>query len=196
MQFWRYLKDCNVHLNDQKLTLMEFDRLLNKEMRTDDVHCPFNKILLREFLNYNVLIAYYLYKDEFKDGDLLVSWCIKKLIEDNILKFSCNVRGDFYMNTRKTLNLLPYMVKSYDIYRRVCKNKKDSPFDPSITMRGFINVMNDFKLVDRKNLTTKNLIEILASDNQLVYDFENSYYLDFEVLSFEFYFIRKNFLIF
>jgi hypothetical protein len=182
MQFWRYLKDCNVHLNEQKLTLMEFDRLLNRDMTGGDLHCPFNKILLREFFNYNVLIAYYLYKDKFKEGDLLISWCIKKLIEDNILKYSCNVRGDFYMSTRKTLNLLGYMVKSYEIYRMVCRNQKQSPFDATITMRRFINVLNEFKLINSKTLTTKNVVEILAADNQLVYDFENSYYLDFEVI--------------
>lgn len=30
MQFWRFLKDCKVHLNQHYLTLMDFDRLLSK----------------------------------------------------------------------------------------------------------------------------------------------------------------------
>lgn len=30
MQFWRFLKDCKVHLNEHYLTLMDFDRLLSK----------------------------------------------------------------------------------------------------------------------------------------------------------------------
>lgn len=29
MQFWRFLKDCKVHLNTDELTLMEFDRRLS-----------------------------------------------------------------------------------------------------------------------------------------------------------------------
>lgn len=181
MQFWRYLKDCNVHLNEDNLTLMEFDRLLNKEMNGNELHCPFDKILIREFFTYNVLIAYHLYKDEFSGGDLLISWCIKRLIEDHILKFSCNVRGHFYTNTRKTLNVLTYMIKAYDIYRMVCKNRRSAPYDSTITMRRFINVLNEFKLIDKKTLSTKDIVEVLAADNQLVYDFDNSYNLDFEV---------------
>ncbi len=30
MQFWRFLKDCKVHVNNDDLTLMEFDRLLSR----------------------------------------------------------------------------------------------------------------------------------------------------------------------
>lgn len=30
MQFWRFLKDCKVHINEDDLTLMQFDRLLSK----------------------------------------------------------------------------------------------------------------------------------------------------------------------
>ena len=29
MQFWRFLKDCKIHLNEVHLTLMHFDRLLS-----------------------------------------------------------------------------------------------------------------------------------------------------------------------
>lgn len=29
MQFWRFLKDCKLHINDIHLTLMDFDRLLS-----------------------------------------------------------------------------------------------------------------------------------------------------------------------
>ena len=63
MQFWRFLKDCKIHLNEKGITLMEFDRLLNKS--SNDLHCPYDKILMREFFDYVVIIAYHLYKDEF-----------------------------------------------------------------------------------------------------------------------------------
>ena len=29
MQFWRLLKDCKIHLNENAITLMELDRLLS-----------------------------------------------------------------------------------------------------------------------------------------------------------------------
>lgn len=182
MQFWRYLKDCNVHINEENLTLMEFDRLLNPDMTANDLHCPFDKILIREFFNYNVLIAYHLYKSEFHGDGLVVSWCIKKLIEDNILKFSCNVRGDFYISTRKTLSVLNYMIKAYDIYRMICKKRTRPPYDSSVTMRMFINYLNEFKLIQKKNLSTTDVVKILAADNEQVFDFDNAYNLDFEVI--------------
>lgn len=164
---------------------MEFDRLLNKDMSPNELHCPFDKILMREFFTYNVLIAYHLYKNQFEGEGLMISWCIKKLIEDNILKFSCNVRGEFYQNTRKTLNVLDYMIKAYDIYQMVCKKRK-SMGDSSITMRAFVNVLNDFKMIDKK-LKTKDVVEVLAADNQLVYDSDNAYNLEFEITFLEFF---------
>ena len=42
-------------------------------------------------------------------------------------------------------------------------------------------VLNDYKLIDGKLLTTKDAIEILASDNAIVYDSDNSYNLELEV---------------
>jgi len=87
MQFWRFLKDCKVHINNDELTLMEFDRLLSiiiimefhfkyrykffliyidKKMNANELHCPYDKILIREFLNYIVLTAYHLLKNKFE----------------------------------------------------------------------------------------------------------------------------------
>lgn len=50
-------------------------------------------------------------------------------------------------------------------------------------MRGFLLVLNDYKLIDGKLLTTKDVIEILASDNAIVYDSDNSYNLELEVIN-------------
>lgn len=35
-------------------------------MKATDLHCPYDKILIREFFNYVVLTAYHLYKDDFE----------------------------------------------------------------------------------------------------------------------------------
>lgn len=48
----------------------------------------------------------------------------------------------------------------------------------------FLNVLNQFKLIDGKILSTRDVIEILASDNPLVFDFDEAFNLEFEVIFF------------
>ncbi len=52
-----------------------------------------------------------------------------------------------------------------------------------MTMRNFMTVLNDYKLIDGKLLSSKDLIEILSSDNPIVYDSEGAYNLELEVKS-------------
>lgn len=76
----------------------------------------------------------------------VLSWCIEKLIVDNLLPYSCNVQGSvprkyispgflvivylnswflgqFYLDSTKTLSILTYMVRSYEIYRYICSKR-------------------------------------------------------------------------
>jgi hypothetical protein len=46
-----------------------------------------------------------------------------------------------------------------------------------------MTVLNDYKLIDGKLLSSKDLIEILSSDNPIVYDSEGAYNLELEVKS-------------
>ena len=48
-------------------------------------------------------------------------------------------------------------------------------------MREFLMVFNEYKLIDGKILSTKDIIEVFASDNPIVYDSDNSYNLELEV---------------
>lgn len=89
----------------------------------NDLHSPYDKILIKDFFNYIVLISYHLYSEQHESG-LVISWCIEKLIVDNILPHSCNVQGYFYSDVEKTVNVLTYMIKSYEIYRSICKKRK------------------------------------------------------------------------
>jgi hypothetical protein len=59
---------------------------------------------------------------------------------------------------------------------------KKAPYDLTINMRMFLNILNEFKLLDRKNLSTNEVVRILATDTNLVFDYDNSYNLDFEVI--------------
>lgn len=51
-------------------------------------------------------------------------------------------------------------------------------------MRRFLGVLNQFKLIDGKLLSTRDVVEILACDNPLVFDFEDAFNLEFEVIIF------------
>lgn len=46
----------------------------------------------------------------------MLSWCIEQFIEKKIFPYSCNVQGFFFTDIHKTLSVLDYMVKSYEIY--------------------------------------------------------------------------------
>ncbi len=59
--------------------------------------------------------------------------------------------------------------------------QKEKPNDHTITMRMFLSILSQFKLIDSKTLSTREVIEILASDNPLVFDFDDAFNLDFEV---------------
>lgn len=48
-------------------------------------------------------------------------------------------------------------------------------------MRNFLSILSQFKMIDGKILTTRNVVEILASDNPLVFDFDEAFNLEFEV---------------
>lgn len=54
-------------------------------------------------------------------------------------------------------------------------------------MRKFLHILNDLKLLDSKILTSKEVIEIMASDNSIVYDANNSYNLELEITFLEFF---------
>ena len=46
-----------------------------------------------------------------------------------------------------------------------------------------LRAMHEFKLLDGKFLTTRDVIESLATDNCQVFDSDNSYNLEFEVFA-------------
>ncbi len=53
-----------------------------------------------------------------------------------------------------------------------------------MTIRDFLMIFNEYKLIDGKLLTTRDVIEIFASDNPIVFDSENAYNLELEVCIF------------
>lgn len=187
LQFWRFMKDCEFHADNR--SICEFDRLLSSQLQASELHNPFDKILMRDFLNYLVILAYNIYHDELEDqAEFLISACTEKLIIDKILPNSCKVKGIFYKDPRKTSIALNYLIKCHEVYKFVSTKRERSPYDSTLKMRDFIHLLNDYKLLNQNNLTTKVLVSILASDNLNVYDSTNdSYNLEFELCFLEFF---------
>ena len=120
-----------------------------------------------------------IYSDQ--SSNLVLTSCIEKLITANIWPNSCVVKGNFYTDSQKTLNVLTYMVQAYEIYRYISKRRNVEPYDSTLTMRDLLVALNNFKLIDGVTLKSRDVIESLAADNENVFDMDNSYNLDYEV---------------
>ena len=51
-----------------------------------------------------------------------------------------------------------------------------------MTMRELIYILNEFKMLSANSLRTKDVVCVLASDDENVFDAENTYNLEFEVM--------------
>jgi hypothetical protein len=56
-----------------------------------------------------------------------------------------------------------------------------------MTLRKLLNILNEYKIIDSVNLSSKDIIEVMASDNSLVFDSEDSYNLELEITFLEFF---------
>jgi hypothetical protein len=52
----------------------------------------------------------------------------------------------------------------------------------TMRMRDFINILNDYGLINSKNLSSKDVIKILSFDDPNVQDSDGTFYLEIEVI--------------
>ncbi|EMP34980.1 Radial spoke head 10 like protein B [Chelonia mydas] len=65
LQFWRFLKDCRFH--HYNITLADMDRILNEDKTSpEEVHSPYETLLLRTFLTYIIHLAVHIYDKDHK----------------------------------------------------------------------------------------------------------------------------------
>ncbi|OWF43641.1 radial spoke head 10 homolog B-like [Mizuhopecten yessoensis] len=184
MQFWRFMKDCKLH--DGQLTLMDMDRMLGHSKASYEIHNPYERILIRQFVNSLIILAYYLYHEEHEGTEPVLASCMSKLIQDKILRNACNVQGHFYHESRRSVNALVHLDQSYEVYQAVCSPRKLVPKDSSMKMRQFLYMMKDLKLINN-DLTPKALLDILSSDDPRVSDGEGCCNLELEMTFLEFF---------
>ncbi|KAK6188921.1 hypothetical protein SNE40_004999 [Patella caerulea] len=186
MQFWRFLKDCQLH--HKHLTLMDMDRLLGLcyHKANYELHNPFERILQRQFINYMIILSYHLYHEEMEVEGPVLSWCMSKLITENVLPNACNVAGKIYIETRRAVNALVHLDQAYEVYQTVCTARKHLPKEPAIKMRQFLFLMKDLKLIN-SDLDPHGIITVLSSDDPGVADTEGCYNLELEMTFLEFF---------
>ncbi|KAK7100769.1 radial spoke head 10 homolog B-like isoform X2 [Littorina saxatilis] len=186
MQFWRFVKDCRFHHSE--VTLTEMDRFIGKcfNRANYELHNPYERILQRQFVNYLVILAFQIHKERFEDSGPILAKCMNALVTENIMRYACNVKGNFYHETRRAVNGLVYMDQSYEIFQALSKPRKCAPKEPAFKMREFLFLLKDLKLVN-KDLTPQCIIGVLSKDDPAVADGEGCYNMELEMTFLEFF---------
>uniref|UniRef100_A0A8D0G8U8 Radial spoke head 10 homolog B n=1 Tax=Sphenodon punctatus TaxID=8508 RepID=A0A8D0G8U8_SPHPU len=168
LQFWRFLKDCRFH--HCKVTLADMDRILNADKTpSEDVHSPYETLLLRTFLTYLIYLAFYLYHKEYQDKSPCLFKCFSKMMTKNIIPNACHTKGILFCEPQQTIYAISYIDKCWEIYKAYCRPNAILPHEPTMKMRHFLWMLNDLNLLNT-DLTPPKIVVILARDNPLVHD--------------------------
>ncbi|XP_078521278.1 radial spoke head 10 homolog B isoform X2 [Lissotriton helveticus] len=201
-QFWRFLKDCKFHHYD--MTLCDMDRILNGTTSPDLLHSPHETLLLRNFLSYIIHLSFHICQQENKSfdkssiidrsfdtstiTDRVNDTCLvtgfTKMMSQNIIPNACKIKGVLFSDLERTIHLVGYINKCWEIYRSNLTKRSSPPYEYTMTMRHFIWMLKDFKMIT-KDLTAQKIVDIFAEDNPAVRD-GNDTNLDFEITFSEF----------
>uniref|UniRef100_K7G4W9 Radial spoke head 10 homolog B n=1 Tax=Pelodiscus sinensis TaxID=13735 RepID=K7G4W9_PELSI len=198
LQFWKFLKDCRFH--HYNVTLAEMDRILNEGKTTpEEMHSPYETLLLRTFLTYLIHLAVHIYHKEHKlcdkgrcnlqlcfkcrDKGPYLFKCFSAMMMKNIIPNSSRVQGIIFYE-RQAICAINYIDKCWEIYRAYCRPNTIPPYEPTMKMRHFLWMLKDLNMLS-KQLTATKIVEILAKDNPFVRDRDNSN-LQYELVFLEF----------
>ncbi|XP_063284939.1 radial spoke head 10 homolog B [Pelobates fuscus] len=184
MQFWRFLKDCRFH--HYNLTLIEMNRFLDADnVEIEKMHSPHTTMVLRTFLNNIIYLAYRIGNKEIPQKCTSIVDCFSRVMNENILPHARNIKGFLFSVPQKTPHAMCYFERCWDIYRIYCQPNAAAPHEPTMKMRQFIWLMNDFKITG-KVLTVTQLVHILGSDDPNVRS-SNEINLELELTILEFF---------
>uniref|UniRef100_A0A452I2X9 Radial spoke head 10 homolog B n=1 Tax=Gopherus agassizii TaxID=38772 RepID=A0A452I2X9_9SAUR len=169
LQFWRFLKDCRFH--HYNVTLADMDRILN--VTPEEVHSPYETLLLRTFLTYLIHLAVHIYHKEHKDKDPYLFKCFSEMMMKNIIPNACHIQGILFCEQQQTICAINYIDKCWEIYRAYCRPSTIPPYEPTMKMRHFLWMLKDLNMLS-KQLTATKIVEILVKDNPFVRDGDDS----------------------
>lgn len=163
LQFWRFLKDSKVHHHG--FTISELDHTIAAR-KSSNVHDPYEEVLMREFLNAIIIIGYRLYNKEHNGSEKVLSWCVSKLMTENVLRNNhyCKVGGSVFADPLRAPEAIKRMSKSWDIFCSLCVPHVCYPHEPIFTYRQFMFMLNDFHLMN-SDLSPKEVLKLLRKDN-------------------------------
>ncbi|XP_073504104.1 radial spoke head 10 homolog B isoform X2 [Phyllobates terribilis] len=182
LQFWRFLKDCRFH--HYGLTLCDMDRILADSSDPEEVHSPYATMLLRTFLTNIIYLAHHITRADSPDKKLSLVDCFSRLMTQNISPYASTIKGYLFSDAQKTEHVMFYIDKCWDIYKTYCKKNTSAPFEPTMTMRHFIWMMRDLRILN-DDLNVMKTVDILAEDDPSVRD-GNEINLELELTFLEF----------
>lgn len=162
LQFWRFLKDVKLHLRE---CLFDLDLILGTR------HDPDQPVLFRDFLQYIVNLAAHIY------GSNNLAFSVKKLICENILKYACVVGGLIFADRRRTPHITAYRRDTYSMFLALGGD--------SLTARKFLILLKTLHLLSPE-LTARKVIDVLASDDDLIRPEENALNMERKMVFLEF----------
>ncbi|XP_054849057.1 radial spoke head 10 homolog B-like [Eublepharis macularius] len=167
LQFWRFLKDCRFH--HCNVTLADMDRILNDKNLLEEIHSPYETMLLRMFLTYLIYLSFHIYHKEFGDKSPRLFKCFSKMMAKNILPNACQIKGILFSERQETVYAINYIDRCWEIYRDFCRPNALAPYEPTMKMRHFVWMLKDLRLIN-KQLTATQIVDILAKDSPFVRD--------------------------
>ncbi|XP_077172733.1 radial spoke head 10 homolog B-like isoform X2 [Paroedura picta] len=171
LQFWRFLKDCRLH--HCGVTLADMDRILNDKMCLEEIHSPYETLLLRMFLTYLIYLSFHIYHKEFGDTSPRLFKCFSRMMTTNILPNACQIKGVLFSDRQETVYAVNYIDKCWEIYKAFCRPSTLALHEPTMKMRHFVWMLKDLRLVS-KQLTATKIVDILAKDSPCVRDGEDT----------------------
>uniref|UniRef100_A0A087Y613 Radial spoke head 10 homolog B n=1 Tax=Poecilia formosa TaxID=48698 RepID=A0A087Y613_POEFO len=160
LQFWRLLKDCNVHRHG--VTLTQIDPLIREEK----TFSPFTFMPLHEFLMGLVTVAYYIYREDLVSEKHLLASCFSKLMTNDVLPNARNVKGLLFSQPDVTEEALKYLNKCWEIFQYFCRIYSTHSDETCMTCRHLLWMFKDLRLFDQR-LTTTTLLQLLIAENCL-----------------------------
>ncbi|NXJ08347.1 R10B2 protein, partial [Odontophorus gujanensis] len=190
LQFWRFLKDCRLH--HSTVTLAEMDRMLKgivsiflgDKTPLEEIHSPYETLLFRTFLSRLIHLSFHIYHEEHKDKGPHLHKCFIEMMSRNVIPTACHVQGLLFSEQHRAAFAMRYIDKCWEIYRAFCHQNTRPPFEPTMKMRQFLWMLNDFKLLS-KQLTASGLVEILFREGPSLCD-SSSTNLEQELVFLEF----------
>ncbi|XP_039879155.1 radial spoke head 10 homolog B isoform X2 [Simochromis diagramma] len=159
LQFWRLLKDCNIHHHG--ITLTQIDRLIREDVDPAEIHSPFTPVLLRKLISYLVIVAHHIHSEDMVSPKYLLAACFSKLMTDDILPNAKNVKGFLFRQPDVGVVAMNYMKRCWEVFQLFCTATRD---EQTMTCHHLLWMFKDFHLLDHK-LTTRRLLEIINTES-------------------------------